>query len=230
MRSADDFYETPSWAVRAVLEEMPWASNAKINVLEPMAGRGAIVREVRARWPNAVITACEIDEDRATNLRDAGSDYVYVGDVFTRQFASAAPNATEQFDLCIGNPAFSLAMPTIELGLRVAAHTTMLERLNYLGSQDRAPFWRQYAPNLLILPRRPSFAQSLKCKGHEPPRKSCGWKETRMLDEETPKVCPNCGGKVTKVTSDSVEYAWFSWSPGSTGGHWAIAETKGARG
>lgn len=218
-RNPDDFYETPGWATRAVLSQFHWPApvNMRPHVLEPMAGRGAIVREVRAKWPDAVITACELDPERARSLSDAGADKVIVGDVF--QALLRAPFGT--FDLCLGNPAFSLAMQTIELGLACAKQTTLLERLNYLGSQERAPFWRANRPDLLILPRRPSFAQSLKCKS----KHGCKWRETRMLDEPTPKVCPLClAAGVSKVTTDSVEYAWFSW--GLSGGRWAIAELE----
>jgi hypothetical protein len=215
-RNADDFYETPAWATRAVLRTIPWEGDCRPHILEPMAGRGMIVRELRVRWPDAVITACELDPSRASCLTQAGADHVLVGDLFQQQFSS-------KFDLCIGNPAFSLAMPTIELGMKWSVQTSLLERLNYLGSQDRAPFWRKHPPDLLILPRRPSFAASMKCKARAGAAGSCGWKATFMLTDEMPRVCPGCGCQVSKVTTDSVEYAWFSWGPRG-GGTWAIGD------
>ncbi len=163
-------------------------------------------------WPEATISACELDPDRAACLKDAGANIVVVGGATEVRFPDV--------DLCITNPPFSLAMDFIKIGQRVAHHSAVLERLNYLGSLDRAPFWRAYPPELLILPRRPSFAASLKCKRKAFP--VCGWKATMMLDDDLPRACPMCGAQVSKVTTDSVEYAWFLW--GFRAGTWSIAE------
>lgn len=216
-RHPDDFYETPAWAVRAILRTIPWEADCKPRILEPMAGRGAIVRELRARWPLAHITACEIDSDRAALLEDAGADRVIVDDFLAY---AGSPLA---FDLALTNPAFSLAMESIAKCRRVAHQARLLLRLNFLGSQDRAPFWRSSPADVDLLPRRPSFAASLKCG--KPKEQRCGYTVTLALDAPRPEVCPGCGGKVTVTTSDSCEYAWFSWGPG-LGSRWSILELE----
>lgn len=217
-RHPDDFYETPAWAIRAALRLFPWPSYASPTLLEPMAGRGAVVREMRARWPKAEIIACELDPERASQLEAAGASYVHIGDFFELS-KGWKPN---DFDLALTNPAFSLAAEAIKTARTIATLTSMLLRLNYLGSQERAPFWRANPCDVDILPKRPSFAASLKCK-----EKGCGWAVTQLLEEPRAKACPVCSGKVVVTTTDSCEYAWFTWGPGR-GQRWSILDLEEA--
>ena len=156
-RHPDDWYETPAWATRAQLRRAPLSRSAAIRILEPMAGRGAIVRELRAHWPKAHITAVELDPERAELLRNAGADAVLCGDFF------GLAHSLGEFDLAFTNPPFSCAMQTIETLAEIANRRELLLRLNFLGSQKRAGFWRESPADLGILPTRPSFAASLKC-------------------------------------------------------------------
>lgn len=69
-RMADDFYATPTWAVDAVLRRLLMPG---LRILEPSAGRGAIVRALLAHGADpALITAVEPHEGRAEVLRGLG--------------------------------------------------------------------------------------------------------------------------------------------------------------
>lgn len=201
LRAPDDFYETPAWATRAILRELGASPS---TVLEPTAGRGAIMRVVREHWPRARITGFEIDDERA-----AATDDIVHGD-----FLELARECSLRWDVAITNPPFALAMPVLEGCRRVARETVLLLRLNFLGSLERADFWRSVPADVNILPRRPNFAASLKCKGEEKPK--CGWRETLPIDEARPRSCPVCGGAVSVTTSDSCEYAWFHFHPSAS--------------
>jgi hypothetical protein len=204
---ADDWYETPEWATLALLRVL--GTQAPSRILEPTAGRGAIVRALRKHWRGCQVTANEIDAERAELLHDAGATIVKVTDFLVEGFLAQ--------DLIITNPPFKLAMPVIDRSRQIAREVALLLRLNFLGSQERAAFWREHPADVYVLPRRPSFAASLKCK------KKCGWAATLPLDVERPKACPVCGAGVSVTTSDSCEYAWFVWGPGR-GGRWEVLQ------
>jgi hypothetical protein len=206
-RHPDDFYATPEWATLALLRVL--GPHAPGRILEPTAGTGAIVRALRKHWPGCGVTANEIDAERAELLHDAGAKIVKVTDFLVEGFLGQ--------DLIITNPPFKLAMPIIERSRQIAREVALLLRLNFLGSQERAAFWHEHPADVYVLPRRPSFAASLKCK------KKCGWATTLPLDAERPKVCPACSAAVTVTTSDSCEYAWFVWGPGR-GGRWQVLD------
>lgn len=195
-----------------------WLLRTK-RILEPMAGRGAIVRELRAFFPNAHITACELDAERAASLKSAGADEVIVGDFFQE-----IEQGLGSFDLAFTNPAYSLAMRTINACSKIAERTDLLLRLNFLGSQERAKFWRENPADLGILPKRPSFAASLKC-GAKPKSARCDFRQTLMVEDPRPIACPGCGARVDVTLTDSCEYSWFSWGAGS-GGHWRILDIE----
>jgi hypothetical protein len=59
VRREADYYPTPSWVTRAILQHLPIAG----SVLEPCAGDGAIVRELLAA--GAEVDAIELDPERA---------------------------------------------------------------------------------------------------------------------------------------------------------------------
>jgi len=62
-----------------------------------------------------------------------------------------------RFDVALTNPPFSLARPFVEHARGMADHVVMLLRLNFLASAGRAPWMRQDAPDVYVLPNRPSF-------------------------------------------------------------------------
>lgn len=154
-RDARDFYPTPAWCVGCLLEavELPGGT-----WLEPAAGRGAIVDAVRARrgevtWK--LVEAHPEPEDRAAYKRLG----VRVRDVHTKSFFDVGlDDLGGPIDVVITNPPFARAMEFVEHAMDLGPKTiVMLLRLDFLGSQTRAPFMRLYAPDVYVLPRRPSF-------------------------------------------------------------------------
>ena len=58
-------------------------------------------------------------------------------------------NTTDKYDMVITNPPFAIAREIIEKSLEVTKewwYVIMLLRLNYIGSSDRAEFWRTHKP------------------------------------------------------------------------------------
>lgn len=204
-----DFYATPRWATAAILKALQnmaadWSPRL---ILEPTAGKGAIVSVLREWFPNAEIHACELDRGRASQLLEAGADRVWVGD-----FADYDAKGCK-YDLILTNPPFTIATNIIELcepHLTPGGLNVHLLRQAILASDKRVPFWRKHAAQQNILPRRPAFAASLKCGE----KKKCGWARIQELEAARPDVCLGCGRKVACTTSDSADYAWFVFGQG----------------
>lgn len=92
--------ETPQAAIDDLLliADFPEASDFPFTILEPESGKGAIARELRARYPNATIDCCEIDPVNQEILRGQGFD------VLGEDFLSA--DLTQRYDLIAMNPPF----------------------------------------------------------------------------------------------------------------------------
>jgi len=61
------------------------------------------------------------------------------------------------FDVVLTNPPFMLAQEVLEKSLKLAKVVALLLRLNYLESEKRASFLRDFVPDVYVLPNRPSF-------------------------------------------------------------------------
>jgi hypothetical protein len=65
------------------------------------------------------------------------------------------------FAICGSNPPFSLAVEFVKRALQIVQHdgvVFMLQRLNFLGSLKRRPFWTLCPPAaILVHTRRPAF-------------------------------------------------------------------------
>ncbi len=213
IRLADDQYETPEWCVRLLLPHLQ-----RGDVLEPCCGTGQIAKVIHETWNGSgdYINGFEIDPDRADAARDSGYfDNVNAGDFLESQLILAQ----RRWPLVITNPPFSLALEFVKRSLEVADTVAMLLRLAWLSSQERNAFHREHPSDLIVLPKRPSFAKFVSCKATEPIGNSdvCAWQEALPPDALTPKACPVCGGKVKASTSDSADYGWFIWGPGRSG-------------
>lgn len=190
------------------------------RILEPMAGTGAIVRQLIARGcPADRIVCVELDHGRAAELERATGIAPAARDVF---------DATNlgQFELVTTNPDFAqmarlvehvhVCAPSLEGGypgvLAPGGVLALLGPLNYLSpASGRRPLHERSPPDVHHLPRRPSFCAAVACA------KRCGWRVTIDPEEARPRACPAClGGKVTITTSDAQDYAWFTWVRGST--------------
>lgn len=149
VRHADDFYATPPWCTRLLLDTLTLPDG--LRVLEPAAGEGAIVKELVAANPRMQLQAVEIDEVRGKRA--------------AKQCPTTNANFLEwrpsiKFDLIVTNPPFALAMDFVKAALPLLTQKgtcAMLLRLNWLASMKRAAFLTRYCPDVYVLPRRPSF-------------------------------------------------------------------------
>ncbi len=196
--TADEFYETPAWCVRRLLESIPEPSGKRW--VEPAVGSGAIVRACNGyigglghlinngipqfdgfdlvERPGAAACCRFFERD----IRKAVASPQTIAEAIT-------PN---RYDLSITNPPFSLALYFAEYGIRNADRTALLLRLNWLecGASEatlkRARFLAAHAPDVRILPNRPSF---------------------------------------TGRGTDACAYAWFCWGFGFRSGTWRMLAT-----
>jgi hypothetical protein len=62
-----------------------------------------------------------------------------------------------KFDVCITNPPYMFAAEFIAASFRMSRITVMLLRLPFLASAQRAEFMQKNAPDVYVMPNRPSF-------------------------------------------------------------------------
>lgn len=195
---ADENYPTPSWATRRILEALPFLTCKRAVWLEPCVGDGAIVKVVQDMVSDCIIDAGDI---RQTPTPDGWEGH-WICQPFSGWLSAHCADAV------ITNPPFSLAPALID---------HFLPRCDWLILLLRASFrlapWRDNMPDGYKLPQRPEFVASEKCKGHNSRDKGCSWAQKVALVVDPTRVCPACGGKVQRSTSDSSEYSWFVWTP-----------------
>lgn len=152
---------------RRVSEVCNWPGDAENirspRILEPSAGDGAFVRAARQVWPGAEITAVEIRDQCAQKLWDVGASLVVTGDL-----AHTLKDLCQPFDLCIGNPPFSVAENHIRLllgAMRPGAVLAFLLRTGFYESHTRISFWNEFPEDSFapIVPR-PGFKLNSKGK------------------------------------------------------------------
>jgi hypothetical protein len=145
IRSEADFYETPSWCVHRLLERLDLPGGMWF---EPGAGTGNIIRAVNSYRKDVQWTALEQPEfshfPSGLVSRFIQEDYLQFSD-------------PERFDVIIGNPPYRLAQEFIDKSLPKATWVVMLLRLNFFGTATRQPFFESTAPDVFVLPNRPSF-------------------------------------------------------------------------
>jgi hypothetical protein len=142
VRVENDFYATPSWCVKRVLEEIDLPSTGKW--LEPCAGEGAIIKAVDAHYGKPLDWV-------AVELRQVDLPGVLAGEDFLTLEIDL------EFAVTIMNPPYSLAEDFIRKAISVSQKTVALLRLNWLASGKRHGFLREHTPDVYILPNRPSF-------------------------------------------------------------------------
>jgi hypothetical protein len=144
MRRALDFYPTPAWATRILLDRCP---QIRGRVLECCCGKGDISQALAAKDTIRVLTN-DIDRRCAA---DSHAD-------------ATGPRAWQQmnaeigpFDWVVSNPPFSLAPVIVPLTLRYAVRgIAMLLRLSYLEPCHNRQAWlteHDARGRVLVLPR-----------------------------------------------------------------------------
>jgi SAM-dependent methyltransferase len=146
LRPMLDFYETPAWAVHAVLPALPVTEGTRI--LDPGCGTGAILRELGAAFPENEILGLEKDRARFAAVEASTDLPVVQGDFFLHH---------EHYDLIVSNPPYSHALEFVQHALMLAPVVCMLLRLPWIASQRRSEWHRENLCHINVLPRRPSF-------------------------------------------------------------------------
>lgn len=160
-RHKSDYYNTPAQAVRDFLSA--WLVDCsdvgerpdKVFWLDPCAGgdatHGMAYADVITEEFGADVLTVDIREDSRAEVK---------GDYLTMPVDEPKPFVV------ISNPPFALAREFIEKGLRDVAdggYVVMLLRLNFLGSNDRYPFFMEHMPERIYTHhRRMSFTDDGK--------------------------------------------------------------------
>lgn len=154
-RSAADYYPTPPWPVRRLLERLPLRRG---RWLESSAGEGHIIRAVEPIVSGIEWTAVELRPECGPLLTAAGERVRSL----TGNFLSADRDwlglaEGEFFDVAIGNPPFCHALDFVEHTRRFASTTVLLLRLGFLETEERAAWLSKWMPDVFVIPDRISF-------------------------------------------------------------------------
>jgi len=179
---SQEYYPTPEYTTKAILNELDLT---KVNsFLEPCKGEGHIYNLIDV--PNKFY--CELSE---------GIDYLITKMPFV--------------DLILTNPPFSKAKEFIIKAKTESKTVIILQRVNFLGSQERKAFWNKNSlTHLFVLSNRPKFIA--KCHNKKVDKNGIRLcKDTNSYQITTPpQLCKTCKTPV-RPASDATEYAWFCW-------------------
>lgn len=132
-----DKYYTPRWCIELLVNHIDFSK--VITFMEPCAGDGRIMKYIPDRvtkWYSEI---------------DTGTDY----------FKATVGNV----DLIITNPPFSKSIEFLKKSLLEAKTVCYLQRLNWLGSQQRKKFWNDNTPDkIFVLSKRPQFMKEMGLK------------------------------------------------------------------
>lgn len=137
-RIEKEIYLTPDALALAICKRM-FQRFARDNcpqprrILEPSSGGGAFLRAMRATWPDARITACDLREECREHA-DKVEALFYAGNFVTELW-------TDKFDLICGNPPFLEAEEHRKRALQVlepAGTLAFLLPVGFFGSKDRS--------------------------------------------------------------------------------------------
>jgi hypothetical protein len=163
VRVAGDFYPTPAWCFRRLIESIPTSKLMQPGnlVLEPCVGSGALLDCFRT-------AGFRLSDTHATDL---SSDFVSDVSVLFPEIKVRKADAQEftapdkPYKFICTNPPFNQAIPIIENLVRaenLAAEgvAAFLLRLNILEGQRRREFFVRHTPDVLVLPNRPGFRRT----------------------------------------------------------------------
>jgi hypothetical protein len=150
-----DFYPTPGWCTRALLNEHPPPIK---TIIEPSAGEGHIVRQIVQHARNTktsyLIDAFELREECRQPLIESGAYSVTIED----WFSAVTKISLRRFSI-IGNPPFGLALEFAQSCLATSAqYVALLLKLSFLATEGRVK-WNNDNPVTALYPlgKRPSF-------------------------------------------------------------------------
>lgn len=146
-----EHYITP---VSLAYEALYWLTDKvqyhhKITILDSGFGLGSFGFAASKVWPKNIINGVDIRNIQALDC--------YSNSWNNTDFMKLDPNMT--YDICLGNPPFSLAEEFVNKAAKVARHVFYLLPLAFLESQSRARgLFLHFPPsNVLICSKRPSW-------------------------------------------------------------------------
>lgn len=151
-RREADFYETPEWCTRALLDTFKLIPK---TVVEPCAGYGAISRVVKEYFPSCNLIQYELNEN------DKLSQY---GHIIWGDFLKNV-QYDEMVSLVLTNPPFTYSQEFITTCRKnyPNADIIMLLPFSFLGSKKRHKWWIDNTPSSIrVLSDRPSFTNDGK--------------------------------------------------------------------
>lgn len=151
-----EFHPTPPRAVLALLESELVQLPGGIW-MEPCAGTGSIVRAVNGYRRDVRWRLFELDERFRPHLEALVRPGIDKLAPFGDWVGLAWPPSWSLADVVIFNPPFTLTLPFLLAAMARGQWVVMLQRSNWFGSQGRAPWLREFCPDQLALPFRPSF-------------------------------------------------------------------------
>jgi len=151
-------YETPSYVLDMIMDEIPlFGPSADPLILEPCAGRGAIVKR---------LIECGHDPENIYAVEPIVFRHAKIplpeGNKFRGMIERYIPPVAG-FDLIITNPSFDLFVTVAETCypmLRGGGVLVLLNRLSVISTAKRKHFWQEHYSDVYVLPTRPSFVKS----------------------------------------------------------------------
>lgn len=225
-RQPEDYYSTPAWCVDQLLDRLTLDDSDRWFI-DPGCGDGAIIeRAIASGILPGFVVGVENDKGRAAIARERfsesailDSDFLDTGfdDYLSRLGQVGGVNG--QF-LIIGNPPYSAALKFAKRALDIAATrpgsiVAFLMRLGFIETPSRGVFHTAHPSHLYVLPKRPSFCHSFKCKGTDlAPHEIIRFTKPRSISR---LACPKCSRNMSKTSSDATAYAWFVWGDNKPG-------------
>lgn len=156
-RAENDFYPTPSWCVRRLLEA--WRPRLVGTILEPCAGSVSIIEAAQPMIPNnwlavELTKSCRLEE----LYRKLGVEAILGQDCLTLGHRKGV--LCESIECVWTNPPYLLAEEIIlhHRNIYENADLVFLLRIGFLEAEKRKAFWRSLGmADVYVLPNRPSF-------------------------------------------------------------------------
>lgn len=161
-RVKDDAYYTPLPLAVKMLELFEQVNGGPPEtVLEPSAGDGVFpFAATEVGWHDAEWACLEKRDVIRPMLppRPDGSEFPPLSWVSGTDFLLPGVCSRSRFDLCIGNPPFSLAEAFVRKALDCSTQVMFLLRAGFLAGKKRHAMYEEHRPkNVWLLSQRPSF-------------------------------------------------------------------------
>jgi SAM-dependent methyltransferase len=153
-RRKGDYYETPAWAVDAILPFLPLTTASL--VVDAGSGSGAIAECIAKHAPRLEVIGVEKQADLVAQARakELYSCEFVEADFETWQSERSSP------DIIIMNPPYSRAIEFIRRAQQIVKRggtVAALLRVGFLASAQRYDFHTKHPSRIRVLDKRPSF-------------------------------------------------------------------------